>query len=139
MQSNGYTLYCRGPLAHSVVNNTRLSENRTYYIEHVDLTWAFTANPEGAGADGATLKQGTCAWEDRPLSETEPRKLHTGFGQLSPESPPSARLFINLDIMACNNHPQCIFVVFATNARNGIFDTYPDVFDILYLISGPPG
>jgi hypothetical protein len=133
-----FTLACRGPLSHRIRNETRLSDDRTYYIERVTVRWRFHRNSEAAGPKGRTLEPGTCAWEDRPVADSEPDSFFTGLGQFNPSYPLTGRLFINESISRCNNHPECVFILCATN-KGEFLDTIPDEVDIKFPFNSVGG
>jgi hypothetical protein len=64
-------LTCRG--GSGVVFDTIMPRSDTGRVVKLSLT--FAANPIAAGAEGQKLQPGTCAWSDRPLSDTEPRRV----------------------------------------------------------------
>lgn len=110
-QSN--EILCRGPLLaqmNAVVQQGQISA----------YSYTFVPNATAAGANGATLSAGTCAWSNRPVAPTEPNVLL------------SSDLGVNLDnaqlvtdplfgaIDRCNDaSASCVFALCAANDNAG--------------------
>jgi len=72
-----YEIACRGPLSVRAFN----TQNQILYL--------FNKAPAAAGVNGMNLKPGECAWQDRPVSDSEPDILavfvHRGDYVLPPD------------------------------------------------------
>lgn len=62
-EPQAYPFYCRGPL------------KLVYYPNLLAMGVRFDSNPMGAGKNGANLRPGTCAWEDRAVNANEPKEF----------------------------------------------------------------
>ena len=60
-----YPFLCRGPFAYAIVGE-----------KAADVKIIFKKNDTRAGATGALLKPGTCAWTDRPINPQEPSEIY---------------------------------------------------------------
>lgn len=73
------TLYCRGPL------EFRISGIQTAAVEIIIIPSRTAAGPRGRN-----LARGRCAWPDRPLNASEPKRLLTSSHRYVDYLPPEA-------------------------------------------------
>jgi hypothetical protein len=67
-------------------------------------------NAIAAGSKGENLKPGACAWEDRPISASEPGEIQwQAAGTLAPG------MIMTQVVAGCAQDPTCVFIVCAQN------------------------
>jgi hypothetical protein len=112
-------ILCRGPLSAQMNAVVPQGQASSY-------SYTFVRNATAAGANGATLGAGTCAWSDRPVASNEPNVLL------------SSDLGVNLDnaqlvtdplfgaIDRCNDaRATCVFALCAANDSSGHLQFVP--------------
>lgn len=66
-----FSLVCRGPLTYEMYQRNSGGTGRF----STEVVYHIAAARQAAGANGASLPAGRCAWSDRPLNREEPLKL----------------------------------------------------------------
>jgi len=106
----GYVLICRG---HYQV------EFRDYEGWHLEAKRA----PTAAGADGASLPPGSCAWEDRPLNAAEKPEVYMAppyLDSASALSPQRANYLAWFSVVSqCALNDKCTVELCATGKPDG--------------------
>jgi hypothetical protein len=130
-QEGVYALLCRGPLAFATRKRRGESidfddvwpwvspQRSTSNPDDTEVAIRFRKNPDAAGAQGAGLSPGSCAWVDRPLNEAEPSVLaftvtETRWAVIAP---------VYDAMTACAAAPGCVFAINAGGAEgyNALF------------------
>lgn len=104
-EAESYPVLCRGPLNLSVFDRAGGGAQ----AGQSELNIEVLHNARAAGATGALLAAGRCAWVDRPFSAKEPARLMVNFlaeDRVRSEAVGTTRLLEH--VLACAQNADCI-------------------------------
>lgn len=136
-RSGFYPLVCRNPAASSYdVDLRKRTANQRSFGSY---TFGFGFISKAARSTGGPLQPNTCAWVDRPLSESEPRTATIRFGSNNAWALDRTEFQIQR-IERCRLSSQCRFRICAKTISGG--DGQPNTFLLdasTLILWGTPG